>query len=102
MPEAQPDRRTESSRKVGLPEDGDHAGRVAERRELGHEGRLNLLRLPEPVGERRSLGVHEHLDGLDPRIQSGLDQVLALADEEAELFALAPSRELPDELQAGI
>src|ERR671919_1758337 len=48
------------------------------------------------------LGVDEGLHGLEPGIEAGGDEILALAGEEPELLALPPRRELAKELQARI
>ena len=70
------------------PVDADHARRVGERRELRDERRLDVL-----AGD-------EQLDGLDARGARGLDEVLALADEQPLLLALPPRLEqAPDQLQ---
>jgi hypothetical protein len=52
--------------------------------------------------EQRRLDVlarDEQLDRLDARGRRGLDEVLALGDEQAELVAPAPLRQLPNELE---
>ncbi len=46
----------------------------------------------QPVEQRRPLGVHERLHRLEPRVEAGRDEILALADEQPELLALPPRR----------
>ena len=67
------------------------AGRVRERRELREEGGLDLLGR-QPVEERRPLGVDERLDGLETGVEPRLDEILALADEEARACRAAVER----------
>jgi hypothetical protein len=60
---------------------------VRERRDLGEQlGRDGLAR-------------DEQLDRLEPGIRRGVDEVLALRDEQPELVTPAPVMELADELE---
>ena len=68
--------RHRAARQVVAPVDTDHARRVTERRQLGDESRLDVL------------ARDEQLDRLDAGGSRGVDEVLALADEEPLLLAL--------------
>jgi len=60
---------------------------VPERRHLGEQRRLDVL-----AGD-------EQLDRLDSGVARGVDEILALGDEQPELVAPAPVPELADELE---
>jgi hypothetical protein len=75
---------------------------MGEPRDLCHQIGGDGLGSGQALGKRGSLCVDERLHRLEFSIETGGDQILTLADEEAELVALAPGRELADELQAGI
>ena len=80
--------RPRAVRQVCAAVDADHARRVRERRELGDERRLDVL-----AGD-------EQVDRLDAGSARGLDEILALADEQPLLLALPPRLEQPpDQLQ---
>ena len=87
MPEREPDRTRLVGRQVGTAEDPDHARRMGERGDGGEQ--LGLDRL---AGD-------EQIDRLDARRPRRLDEVLALADEQAELLPLPAALEPPHELQ---
>jgi hypothetical protein len=78
------------TRQVITAEDADYPRRVSERR----DGR-------EELGLDRLAG-DEQVDRLDPGPPRGIDEVLALTDEEPQLRALPPALQLADELQARI
>ena len=65
-------------------------------------GLLDLLRPLEPLELDRPLGVDERLDRPDAGGEAGGDEILALADEQAELRALPSRRKLAHELQARV
>jgi hypothetical protein len=60
---------------------------MPERRDLGQERRLDVL-----SGEKQ-------FDRLDPGVDSCLDEILTLCDEEPELVAPAAVLQLADELE---
>ena len=91
-----------SRREVSPPEDRDDARRVSQRGKLGEKALLDLLRPLEPLELDRPLGVDERLDRPDAGGEAGGDEILALADEQAELRALPSRRELAHELQARV
>jgi hypothetical protein len=66
------------ARQVVAPVDADHARRVTERRQLGDKGGIDVL------------ARDEQFDRLDAGGSRGLDEVLALANEEPFLLALPP------------
>jgi hypothetical protein len=73
---------------VAAPVDAEHGRRMAQRRHLRHQRRFDVL------------ARHEQLDGFDARSAGGVDQVLALAHEQALLLSLPPRVEqLPDQLE---
>jgi hypothetical protein len=75
-------------RQVGSAEDADGARRMAERRDLREQLRLDVL------------AGNKELDGLDALRMRRLDEVLALDREETGLLAVLPSgEELADEPQ---
>jgi hypothetical protein len=75
---------------------------VPERRDLGQERGRDRLRGGQPVQQGRPLRVDQRLDRLEACVETRRDEVLALADEEAELPARAPRREPAHELEAGV
>ena len=83
-PERERRRRAPPSRQVGSAVDGDHPRRMRGARDVGEQLRLDVLAGAQQV------------DRLGGR---GLDRVLALDEEEAELVAPAPVVQLADELQ---
>jgi hypothetical protein len=70
--------------------------------EPAKEPRLDRLGGRESVLERRTLGVRERLDRLETGVERSLDEVLTLADEEAEPIPRPPRLELPYELEARV
>jgi hypothetical protein len=54
--------------------------------------------LREELRQNR-LARDKQLDGLEPDFEPGIDEVLALSGEQAELLALPPRSELADELE---
>ena len=68
-------------------EDADDARRMSERRNVGEQCRLDVL------------AGHEHLDRLEAGVTRGVDEILALGDEEPELVPPAALVQLPDELE---
>jgi len=87
VPEGEADRPRPERGQIVAPEDADHARRVGERRDPCEQLRLDGLARDKQV---------DRLDAFRPR---RLDEILALADEEAELRALAAAFEAADELQ---
>jgi hypothetical protein len=80
--------RQRSLRKIGPLVDPEHARRMTERRELRDEGSFHVL------------ARDEQLDRLDSGFASGVDEILALADEKPLLLPLPPRlQKAPDELQ---
>ena len=74
---------------------------VAERGDLSQEGRRDRLRLGQAVLEGRPLGVDERVHRLETGVEPGGDEILALADEQAEPLTLAPRGKPADELERG-
>ena len=75
-----------AGRQIGAPVHPDHPRRVAERRHLAEQLRLDVL--PR----------NEQLDRLDARSRGRLDEILALDREEPGLLPMLARREkLPDE-----
>ena len=95
---ASPTGSVRAARQVGAAEHGDDARRMRQRREARHHLGCDELRPGEALDQRRPLGVDQRLHGLEAGVETGLDEILALADEEAELLALPARLELPDEL----
>ena len=102
VPERQPRRSVELPGQIGSAEDGDDPRRVSERRELGEEAGLDLFGAFEAIELNGPLRVHERVDRLQTGGQPRRDEILSLADEEPELGALPPGRELADELQTRV
>jgi hypothetical protein len=75
---------------------------MGKRRELGHQLARDGLGSGQAVAERRPIGVDERLDRLETRVEAGRHEVLAFTDEETQLVALAPRRELAHELEARV
>ena len=71
---------------------------MAELRDVSQELRLDSVGI-EPGSEHGSFGVDESVDRSEPRVERSLDEILTLADEEAEPIAPAAARQLPDELE---
>jgi hypothetical protein len=71
-------------------EHADYTRRIAERRHRCELRRVDVL------------ARHEQLDRLDARGTRRLDEILAFADEQAQLLALARGREPSDQLQAPV
>ena len=64
--------------------------------------RLDLLGAGEPIEEGRALGIDEGLRRLEPGVERGGDEVLALAGEQPESLACAPRLELANELETRV
>src|SRR5262249_36950081 len=80
--------RPRPARQIRAAIDPERARRMAQRRELSDERGLDVL------------ARDEQLDRLDARVVRRLDEILALADEEALLLPLPPRLEqTPDQLQ---
>ena len=90
VPERERDRPLLERRQVAAPVDADHARRVRHRRDPGEQLRLDVL-----AGD-------EQVDRLDPSGAGRVDEILALADEQAELVPLPPALQLADQLQARV
>jgi hypothetical protein len=60
---------------------------MPERRDVGEQRRLDVL-----AGDQQ-------LHGLEARIACGVDEILALSDEQPQLLAPAPLVQLADELE---
>jgi hypothetical protein len=90
VPQRQHDGLRRPGGQIVAAEDREHARRVRERRDGGEELGLDVL-----AGD-------EHVDRLRPGGEPGLDQVFALADEEAGLRPLVAALEPADQLQACI
>jgi hypothetical protein len=75
-------------REIAAPVDAEHARRVAQRRHLRRQRRLDVL------------ARDEQLRRLDPHGACGVDEVFALADEQPLLLTLTPRLEQPaDQLE---
>jgi hypothetical protein len=86
-PERKTDLRHRCARQILASEDADHTRRMAQRGDLGQQGRLHVL-----FGD-------EHLDRLNPGVERRLHEVLALRNEEPKLFAPAAVVQLANELE---
>jgi hypothetical protein len=64
---------------------------MGERRELRHQLGRHELRPRQALDESGLLRVDERFHGLEPCVKACSHEILALASEEPELVALAPS-----------
>jgi hypothetical protein len=87
VPEREPDVRARPLRQSVAAKDAEDARRMPECRDLCQQARLDVLTRDE------------QLDGLDPRGQRRLDEILPFGDEEPELVAPAAVVQLADELE---
>jgi hypothetical protein len=74
---------------------------MAERGHFGQQARFDFFRV-EPLERGRPLGVDEGFDGRDSGVESGCDEILALADEETQPLTLPPRAQSSHELEARI
>ena len=86
VPEGEPDGRL-AARQVAPAEDADDPRRMAERRDVGQQRRLDVF------------ARDEQLSGFDSDAARRSNEVFALGDEEAELVPPAAVLELADELE---
>ena len=96
---ASPSGASQPTGQVGPPEDGEHPGRVRQRREARDQLRRDRLGTRKPVEQRRPLGVDERLHRLEAGVEPSGHEVFSFAGEEPELLPLPPRRELADELE---
>ena len=87
---ASPRRLLAGDRQIGATEDGEHARRVRECRDLREQLRLDVLAGDEPVDRLRAGG------------EPGLDEILSLAHEQPEPLALPARLQPADQLQARV
>jgi hypothetical protein len=87
VPKRKPDLGHRTTRKILAPEDADHTWRVTQSRDLGQQGRLDVL-----TG-------NEHFERFDAGAERSFDEIFSLGDEEPELVAPAAVVQLADELE---
>ncbi len=85
-----------------MAKDADHARRVRQRRDPGHERAVHERGAGKTVEQHGARRIHERLDRLEPGVERGRDEILALRGEEAEPLPLARRLELAHELEARV